>query len=411
VIARASSLLALAVGLAACSSGSDQAPPRLDGGRPRRVIEPPTGTVRPLPPHGIDPGGIGPYRLGVTHAEVLAPLPVPRSVTLEIEEVLDSYVVRFEDDQILLGGRPGEPISFIAALAKDIIRTEAGLGVGARRGELTALGAERQSPRAARDPRIVIPASMPGTRFLLDNDVVVAILLRDEASAAPAAPASDGGAAPLDAGVAAGCAAALPASEPDVVAAAGLKSVARVFPACLSAAGAHALVVAGDVMVVIDAEGAKARRVAKEELRGLVWASPLRVEPDRDDLVAVTEQRDGDEVVLTLHTFRLEGGRLVRLASEEVYELTETRAQWIGARVEDLRLLLTVEARGEDYEVGGVLIHLSGGLERAARDVAPLLPKRVDRKPRAPRPPTEPASARDAGAPARDAAAVAPRDL
>ena len=91
----------------------------------------------------------------------------------------------------------------------------------------------------------------------------------------------------------------------------------------MPATNANALVVAGDVLVVIDADGAKARRVAKEELRGLVWAAPLRVDPDRDDLVAVTEQRDGDEVVLTLHTFRLEGaagtsaeleGDLVRLA-------------------------------------------------------------------------------------------------
>ena len=106
---------------------------------------------------------------------------------------------------------------------------------------------------------------------------------------------------------------------------------------------------------------------------------------------------------------RLEGGRLSAFVSRDVYKLTETLTQWIGARVEDVRLLLTVEARGADYEVGGVLMHLSG-LERIARDVAPLLPKQIERKART-KPASEPPATRDAGTPARDAAPVAPRDL
>lgn len=411
MIARASSLL-LALGLLACSSNGDKGPPKLDAGRTRRVIEPPTGTVRPLPPHAIDPGGVGPYRLGVTQAAILAALPVPRVATLEIEDVLDASVVRAEDDTILVGGRPGEPISFIAALAKGIVRTEAGLGVGASRAELAGLGPERVDPRATRDPRIVIPASRPGTHFLLENDTVAAILLRAADSApVPAAAGGDGGVA--DAGVPAGCAGALPASEADLQAAAGLKSPARVWAACMSSSGREAIVVAGDVVVVVvvvDAEGARARRIAKEELRGLVWAAPLRVEPDRDELVAITERRDGDQLVLTLHAFRLTGGKLVRQVEKDVYAVTETKAQWIGARVADLRLLLTVEARPDGYEVGGVLLHLGGGRERAVRDVAPLLPRQVDRRRIGGSEPAPAAAPRDAGPSAPDAATVAPRD-
>ena len=405
MISRVSSLLVVA-GIAACSSGGDRQAPKLDAGRTRRVIEPPTGTVRPLPPHAIDPGGIGPYRLGVSQAQVLEPMPVPRSWTLEIEEVIDAIVIRAEDDEILLGARPGEPISFIAALATKIVRTEAGLGVGSRRFELAALGPELHNPRSARDPRIVVPAAIPGARFLLENDVVAAILLR--ASDAPPAATGDAGPAP-DAGAPTGCAAALPASEPDVLAVAGVK-IARIAPACLSANGSEAIVVAGETIIVVDTAGGKPRRVAKEEVRGLVWAAPLRVEPDRDELVAISERRDGDRLVLTLHTYDFKGGRLGRQLSEDVYPLSETQAQWIGARVADLRLLLTVDARGEAYEVGGFLLHLGTGLERTVRDVAPLLPRQVARRRRTGSEPA-PAPARDAGAPAVDATTVSPRDL
>ena len=404
MIARISSLLVLAAALAACSGDSGGAPPSHDAGRTRRVIEPPSGKVRPLPPHAIDPGGIGPYRLAVTQSEVLAALSgIPRIATLSIEDVVDVSVVRAEDDAILVGGRPGEPISFIAALARGIARTESGLGVGATREELAALGPELVEPRAARDPRVVVPAAMPGTRFLLENDAVVAILLRG--GEAPA-PAGDGGVPEVAAPP--GCAAAMPASETDVVAAAGLDGVVRMVSACLTSSGKEAIVTAGDLLVVVDTDGSKVRRLAREELRGLVWAGTLRGDGDRDDLVAITERRTGDEMVLSLHVFRLDGGKLSRLvAGEDVYRITETKAQWIGARVEDLRLLLTVDVRPDGYEVKGVLLHLAG-IDRAARDVAPLLPVRV-RKRRATDPPA-PAPVKDAGAPARDAGVVAPRD-
>jgi hypothetical protein len=396
VIPRALSLAILAVGLAACSGGGGgDSPPKLDAGRTRRVIEPPTGKVRPLPPHAIDPGGIGPYRLGVSQAEVLAVIPPPpRMTTLEVDQVLEAQVVRAEDDAILAGGRRGEPISFVAALAPGIARTETGLGVGARRSELAALGPERGDPRIARDPRIVVPAAMPGVRFLVDNDAVAAILVR----AAPEGAA--------DAGGVEGCAAELPASEPDVLGAAGLAGLTRVLPSCLGGSGREAVVVAGDVIVVVDADGARTRKVAKQELRGLVWAAPVRSEPDRDDLVAITERRDGDELVLALHAFRLDGGRLVPLVEEDVYRLTETKAQWIGARVADLRLLSTVEARSDGYEVGGVLLHL-GASGVAVRVAAPLLPRLIPRKRRTGGEPA-PAPVRDAGAPSADAA-PAPR--
>jgi len=145
----------------------------------------------------------------------------------------------------------------------------------------------------------------------------------------------------------------------------------------------------------------------KKELPGLVWAAPLRGEGDRDDLVAITERRGDDQLVLTLHVFRFEGGKLVRLVEQAAYTLTGSNARWIGARLEELRLLATVEARPDGYEVGGALVHLNG--DDRARDVAPLLPVRVERRRRAAAEPAAvPSDARSSGAAPRDAGV--PRD-
>jgi hypothetical protein len=389
---------ALLVALAACSGGGDTQPRVSDAGRTRRVIEPPPGQVRPLPPHAIDAGGVGPYRLGVSQSDALAVLPsIPRIAVLEIEDVLDASVIRTEDDTLLVGGGPGAPISFISALSPGIARTEGGLAVGARRVDLAALGPALDDPRAAHDPSLLTAAAMPGAHFVLYGDRVTAILLQAVAGSPTPPPPRDGGApvAPPS-----GCARALPAPTGELVAAAGVKpgdaARAAVLPLCATAVGREAMVTLGDTIALVDGDGEHARKLATTEVRGLVWAAPVRNDLDRDDVVAISERRSDQELTITLTVFRTDGGRFTRALEEQAYRLDRASAQVIGARIEDLRLLVTVEARPETFVLGGVLVHapLTG-----VRDVAPLLARPVSRHRRASSPQTTPADA----APPRDA--------
>lgn len=369
--------LGLLLALAACSSNSTDAPPTRDAGRTRRVIEPPPGEVRPVPPHAIDAGGVGPYRLGVTQDELFAALTsIPRVATLDVDGILDASVVRTEDDTILVGGRRGERTSFAAVLAPGIARTEGGLAVGARRAELAALGPELDDPRTARDPRLVVLASLPGARFVLDGDRVQAIFLRAVDDPPPRPDAGAG---------AAGCVATAPPG-------------ARGEPACFTSAGREALVVGSTTIAAIDATGARGRAV---EIPGLVWAAPLRNDYDRDEVVAIAQRRDAQELVVTLLVHRYDGGRLVKTVEQPVYTLTATGAQWIGAQLADVELMLVVTARSDRFDVGGLLVHAVGG---SARDVAPLVPVQVPRRRRSAADPVAPPPAPVDARPADDAA-------
>lgn len=411
---RAYGLVALVVA-AACSGGSSSDPRQVDAGRTRRQLPPPPGTVRQLPPYAIDPGGIGPYRLGATADEIYAAMPerIPRIAILDIANVIDASVVRCDADSLLAGARPEQQISFLAALSAGIARTEGGLAVGAWRDAVEAAEPPLIDPRVARDPRVLVPASNPGARFLFDADRVTAILLVGNGApgatppgAPPGPPGPPPDAMPADAGPARGCHVGLPAPEAELRAAAQLtQDPARILSACLTPEGREAVVIAGTSITVVEVERDHPRRVAAVELRGLSWASPLRRDGDRDDLIAIAEDRTDDELVVTLVALRLEGGKLVKIAEDPVYRVTRTSAQWIGARLADLDLYVVVEDRPDGYLVGGALVHRAGA---GARDVAPLTPATVSRRrrttsdPPAPlpvdaAPPTD-AARRDAGA-------------
>ncbi len=398
-------LAAVVVVLAACSGGDGPTPPAgRDAGRAtKRVIEPPAGKVRPLPPHAIDVGGVGPYRLGATRTEIATLLTIPRVAILDIRGVVDASVVRAENDAILIGGRRDEATSFtaasfIAVLAKEIGGTEGGITVGARRAALDALGAAVVEPTVARDPDIDVRAAMPGVWFLLRDGVVRAILLnaREPVAAAPAARGDAG--VGSDAGAAVsptGCVRPEPMAAAAARSAAQLATVRQTLGGCFEGA-AQTLVVGVDELAIVDE--VRARRVAHVELAGLLWAAPLRVEGGRDDIVAVTQRLTADELIVSLIAMRLDGGRLVRVAEDAVYRLSRNEGQWIGASLADLTLFVTVEARAGGFAVGGALVH---GGSAQLREVAPLLPVTVPRRRRGgaaePAAPPVDAGPRDAG--------------
>jgi hypothetical protein len=150
-------------------------PPR-DAQRARRVIEPSTDRVGPLPPYAIRGDGIGPYKLGEKLSDLLEQLASgPRIELFEIAGVVHRNVIRAEDETILIGGEQASTASFVAVIGAEVARTESGIHVGSTEDELTAaLGPTLEEPQRARDPRVVVPTSVPNLRAVLDRGRVAA---------------------------------------------------------------------------------------------------------------------------------------------------------------------------------------------------------------------------------------------
>lgn len=364
----AAGLAVAAVAGAACSRRDTSASTRFDAGPPpRRVIGAPPRQVRALPPYAISVDGVGPYRLGVPLTQVLSALPSgPRMTLLQIPGMLDYSVVR--DEGLLVGGERQGAASFIAVVAPEIARTEAGLGVGASQDAVVRdLGPALAAPAVAADPALWRGARLPGATFLVEAGRVSGVLITDpRGRAAPPPTAAD-----ADGGVA-------PAPRCDRAALGELGAPGEVFaPACLG--GADGVATSGDTIVVAARGAGGARRVATLELRGLRWVAPLEVERGRDELVAVTETVDADARVYAVVALRLDGNRLVRAADSEVYRIDTQRAAWIGAALEDVALHLEVRLDGDALAASGMLVRRSRG---EVRDLAPLLPVTVRRRPR-----------------------------
>ncbi|MDB4957549.1 MAG: hypothetical protein JWO36_5118 [Myxococcales bacterium] len=301
--------------------------------RQRRVIEPPSGRVRPLPPHAIRADGVGPYRLKASLAELLEQLPSgPRIATLDIPGVVHQSLLRAENEEILIGGEPLGKASFIAVIGPEVARTESGVHVGSTRAELThALGAPLGEPDHARDPRLVASTGMRNARAVLDGDHVVALVV----IADPEAPHAK------DASAESAC--TRPTPEPET----------KRIGACLG--GGELVAYEGDDIVVRSAESEKV--IVATRVPGLVYVAPLRNPTDgRDELVAIARTADPQQRGWTLLAYRLEGSRLVKAVEPSpLYQLTAASARWIGAELGDLDLYLELTSRLDTIEVGGLL--------------------------------------------------------
>lgn len=352
-------LLALVALVAGCGGEADKPAPRLGREPPRRVIEPPRGDLRALPPHEITADGIGPYRLAMPMAKILSALPSgPRIALLQIPGVVDHSAVH--DDGLIIGGERQGDASFVAALRPGIARTAGGVEVGGALTEAAAaFGPELVEPDVARDPRLWVGATMPGARLIVEDQRIAAVVVAAPSAARPRAKP-----APTPA-----CA------RPPLPRTLGVPSVAR--GACLE--GADAVAAIGDTVVALATGDGKVRKIAGIDLPGLRWVAPLAAD-GKDELVAVLDRRTADARVVSIVALALEGGRLVRLGDLDAYRLTENNAAWIGARLADLDLRLEVTREGDTLTVGGLLVN---GRAPVA-DLGPLLPVQLRLHRRAP---------------------------
>lgn len=370
----------------ACREGADQpsSPPAFDAGRARRLLQPPEGEVRAVPPHAIHVQGVGPYVLGTSLRSILGLLPRgPRVVLMQIDGLVDYSLVRAEGDTLLIGVEPPTGVTFLSVLDDATARTGAGVGVGTAVADLgAALGAVLAAPDRAMDPRLLAFARLPNARFLLDEagGHVVAVVVRQDDGVPQGSERrrNRGGDAPGRGGAPDAWPCLLEGSErptrptrEDIVRAAALASepaaaagpAVAVDQACFAAPSGDALMSgavvsgAGQVAVVVG-EAGKLRRLAVQPAPGLVYAAPLDVDGDGRGEIAVVSQRvTAEERTVSLEILRLEAGRLHRLVSQDVYRVSATNAAWVGARLDALELVVELRAEAEAVQVTGLYVH------------------------------------------------------
>lgn len=350
-------VIALAV---ACGDRDSTPTPRRDPQPPRRVIEPPTGTVRPLPPYTIKPEGVGPYyTLNQTISSLLQQLPSgPRITRFEIPGVVRTNVIRAEDDTVLIGGETNGTPQFIAVVGPEVARTESGIKVGSHVRDLVQeLGPVVEEPERVRDPRLVCVASLKNVRVIVENEKIAAFVVGVDtpALARKDAPECNRPRPPT------------PNSE---------DNSKRVFGACLTG-GAGELVEISDSELAIYAAGDR-KLLSTLRIPNLVFAGALRnATENRDELVVVTRTDTPQLRTWAMGAYRVEGAKLIRVVdTETVYSLTSSQARWIGAELSNVDLYLEIAHRTDGIEVGGLLTSWRGDSIRDVAVVSPVVTTR-----------------------------------
>jgi hypothetical protein len=335
----------------------------------RRVIEPPSGTARPMPPHAIRGDGVGPYKLGERLSSLLAQLASgPRMTRLEIPGLLHLNVIRAEDDMVLIGGESSASIastdaSFLSVVGgAEVARTEKGdVHVGSSRAELErALGPFVIELERARDPRVVVPNELRNARVIVERDRVTAIVITGDSPRTPP-PATEGSATE-------------PACERPA-------ATERAIGACLLAGTGGELIERDrDRLIIrsISSDAEKSRVVTTLAVPNLQFVAVLRNANERDELVAITRTDEPQQRIWSLVAYRFETKQIVKTVDPEpVYLLSAAQTRWIGAELRDVDLFLELTSRADGIEVGGLLTTRPNG---KLRDVVVISPKLVARR-------------------------------
>ncbi|MEO8699532.1 MAG: hypothetical protein ABI867_05785 [Kofleriaceae bacterium] len=340
--------------VAACGDDHREVEKPPEAPPPRRVIEPPSGQVRPLPPYAITATEVGPYKLRQKITTLLDKLPSgPRIARFEIPGLLHTSVIRAEDDTVLIGGEPGSSLpssstTFVAVVGSEVARTETGVHVGLARKELK--GPVVDDLEHARDPRLVVPAALRNARILVDDERVLAIVLVAE----PPMP---------------------PGLSTDPVCARPAPSEGKL-GACLTGVGEH-IEIDGDDIVVRSAETEKV--ITTIRVPGLVFAAPLRNPTEgRDELVAIARTDDPAQRTWSVVAFRFDAGkRTMAVDPTPLYQLTNAQTRWIGADLKDVDLYVELASRSDGIEVGGLLTTRQ---RDRIRDVVVISPVTITRR-------------------------------
>ncbi len=350
-------LVAALVSLVGCDREPARRERPRDPQRERRVIEPPVGNVRPLPPHAIRADGVGPYRIGERLSLLLEQLPSgPRIAVFEIPGLLHRSLIRAEDSTVLIGGEPASTVTFVAVVGAEVARTESGIHVGSTKAEVVkALGPPIAELDVAHDPRVIVPSALRNSRIILNEDRVAAIVVSaDSGTPARSAPVREG-------------------SQP---ACTRPEATDRGFGACLTGAGELVEVVDNEV-AVRQAETGRVIAAFKVQAQ-VVFAAPLRAPDGRDELVIISHTADAQQRRWSMVTWRFDGGKLTKSDPAALYQLTSSNARWVGAELAEVELYLELSSHADSVEVGGLLT--TRPAQGPWRDVVVISPVSVPRK-------------------------------
>jgi len=351
----------VALGLAGCDREPTKRERPRDPQRERRVIEPPVGNVRPLPPHAIRADGVGPYRIGERLSSLLQQLPSgPRLAVFEIPGLLHRSLIRAENNTVLVGGEPGSTATFVAVVGPEVARTESGIRVGSTKGEVeSALGPVTSTLDAAHDPRVIVPSTMPNARIILHEDRVAAIVVSADSGTPARAAAPREVASPA-------CPRPTPVEGGRV----------RGFGACLTGTGELVEVVDNEVTVRAAETG---RAIAAFRIPyQVVFVAPLRAPDGRDELVVVTQVVEAQQRRWSLMSYRFDTGKIAKTEPALLYQLTSSNARWIGADLDEVELYLELFSHADSIEVGGLLT--TRPAQGPWRDVVVISPLPVPRR-------------------------------
>ncbi len=358
-----------------------------DAAVPRRVLEPPPGEVRAVPPFAVAPTGVGPYALGARLEEVLDLVPRgPRIELLRIEGVAEYNLVRSENGALLVGAPPKGAVAYVAVLDADIAKTADGVEVGVGEDALReSLGEPRRHLRRVADPRVIEFGALAGVRFVVERGRVVTMLVAptDEGDAKIARPACrDGG--------------DLTEARDALIAAARVEGAARVEFGCVTGDSPEGIVAAGDRVVLVGGEADKPKRLATARAPGVLYAAALDADGDgHDEIAVVSLGEERERRVAKVEILQWQGSKLVSILDEQPYEVSRRGAAWTGAQVNEVDLLIAVDANDERVRIGGVYLHSVSG---RPREVAPLVERTysLDKK-REPKPQKSKAPAKSSG--------------
>ncbi len=367
----------LAIG---CTESVD-VPPSYDARRLRRVVPPPAAQMRAVPPHAVHSNGIGPYTLGTPLQEIVRLLG-PRVAILELDGVVNYRLVREEEGALLIGVDRPVGVTFVSVLDPEIARTESGAKVGNAAEVTAALGKQIYHVAGTRDPRLLVFKALPNTRFVLDRGrktvaaIVVGIGARN--AAVPKRDKPKNGDKAGEKGTR--CRVALPKWLPPLAAIqaarfGGAPSRHRVVYGCLLGQATQAVVYQNDRLAIIGGEAGKLRRIGIHDISGIRFVGVLDIDGDSiQEIAVVSQDRVGEYQRVSLTLLRAEPTRLVPILNRIVYTISLTRAGWIGARLEQIELLLELQAINDSIWIHGLYYQHS---ENRPVNVAPLTGKAI----------------------------------
>lgn len=352
------------------------------------MFEPPPGEVRPAPPFAIRTDGVGPYLLGADLKDVLDLVPRgPRIELLTIDGVAEYNLVRTEGSALLVGGARSERsrVEFVAVVRPDIAKTSTGVGVGDPIDAVDrALGPRRTTPYRVADPRLRTYAALPAVRFVGDRAeggrvIAVVVAQSDGPTATPPRgdiDAAPGGAHAPDCRTGGALAGTLDA----VVDAAKVGDAPRIVFGCFSGTHPEAFVLGAERFAIVAGTPGKLRRVASGTVPARGYVAPIDVGADgRDELASIDIDVTPEALSTAVTVRRIDGGRLVPIASATPYRITAQAAAMTGARLDEIDVLVELTAQRGQIAVGGLYMHRVGGVPK---EVAPLMPAAL--KPRRP---------------------------